>query len=180
MVRAAILLRVQDVFIVSCFAQLPWPVLTWLSHPPFCSCAAGEEQFPIGLISQDGFICKVGLPCCTCGLKMPDMKDLISGEGQCLCCLGRAQFPFGDKGKHRTRNSVVHSLRRNTHPCPRESQPRKITTARLPYPSWSLLSCAVGKPVCAVCCLQCAPEVGCMKPGPGGGGAPPAVTDMER
>jgi hypothetical protein len=101
--------------------------------------AANVEQFPIGMIKEDGFICKLGLPCCTYGLKNPDMKDLLSGQGQVLCCKEVAQFPFGDK---------------------------------------------VGAPVCAVCFLQCMPEVGCMKPGPGGGGPPeaqgPQATSMER
>jgi len=62
-------------------------------------CAAGEDQFPIGMIKEDGFICKIGLPCCSFGLKVPDMKDLISTEGQCLCAKAVAQFPFGDKVK---------------------------------------------------------------------------------
>merc|ERR1719424_1998988 len=77
-----------------------------------CCLAAGEPQFPIGMIKQDGFICKLGLPCCTFGLKTPDAKDLLSSDGECLCVRQVAQFPFGDK---------------------------------------------ISKPVCAVCCLQCAP-----------------------
>lgn len=94
-----------------------------------CCCAANTDQFPVGMIKEDGFICKIGLPCCTYGCKTPDTANLISGEGQCLCFKSVAQFPFGDK---------------------------------------------ISKPVCAVCFLQCMPEVGCLKPGPGGG-APPAV-----
>ena len=41
-------------------------------------------------------------------------------------------------------------------------------------------------PVCAVCCLQCIPNVGCMKPPmkaktvAGEGGGPPAPTEMQR
>lgn len=62
--------------------------------------AAGEPQFPIGLIKEDGFICKLGLPCCTTGLKVPNAKDLISSDGECLCMRSVAQFPFGDKGAH--------------------------------------------------------------------------------
>ncbi|EOD22254.1 hypothetical protein EMIHUDRAFT_207436 [Emiliania huxleyi CCMP1516] len=54
--------------------------------------AADTEHFPIGLIKEDGMICKVGLPCCTCGLKVPEV--LIKGEGQCLCCKNKASFPF--------------------------------------------------------------------------------------
>jgi len=87
--------------------------------------AAGVEQFPIGMIQEDGFICKIGLPCCTYGLKNPDMKDLISSDQRCLCTRTVAQFPFGDKIKG---------------------------------------------PICAYCCLQCVPECGCAKPGPGGSG----------
>jgi len=64
-----------------------------------CCLAANVDSFEIGMIKQDGFICKLGLPCCTCGLKMPDMADLLSAEGQCLCVKAMAQFPFGDKIK---------------------------------------------------------------------------------
>lgn len=60
-------------------------------------CAANTEQFPIGLITEDGFILKCGLPCCTYGLKKPDPNNLLSAEGQTLCIRGVAQFPFGDK-----------------------------------------------------------------------------------
>jgi len=62
-----------------------------------CCIAANEKPFEIGLIKQEGFIFKLGLPCCTCGLKVPDMKDLISSSGQCLCFKQVAQFPFGDQ-----------------------------------------------------------------------------------
>ena len=62
-----------------------------------CCLAANAAQFPIGLIKEDGFILKLGLPCCTCGLKVPDMKNLISVEEHCLCLQAQAQFPFGDK-----------------------------------------------------------------------------------
>lgn len=96
-------------------------------------CAANAEQFPIGIIKQDGFIIKCGLPCCTLGLKIPDVADLISSEGQCLCIKSVAQFPFGNK---------------------------------------------VGKPICAVCCLQCIPNAGCMQPPPGGGA--PQSAEMSR
>lgn len=59
--------------------------------------AAGEPTFPVGLIQEEGFICKLGLPCCTYGLKMPDTNDLISSDAVCLCARSVAQFPFGDK-----------------------------------------------------------------------------------
>ena len=99
----------------------------WLCiQEKFCL-AANEAQFPIGMIKEDGFIVKCGLPCCTCGLKKPTV--LVAGSSQCLCIKGAASFPFSSE--------------------------------------------YVAKPVCAVCFLQCMPEVGCMKPPPGGG-APPS------
>ena len=63
----------------------------------FC-CAANDTPLPVGMIKEDGFICKLGLYCCTAGLKKPDMKNLISGVGHVLCFKSIAQFPFGDKG----------------------------------------------------------------------------------
>jgi len=92
--------------------------------------AGGEPQFPIGLIKEDKFICKLGLPCCTMGLKVPD--KLCLGTGQCLCIKSGAAFPF-------------------TGPVPAL--------------------------VCAICGFSLAPEVGFMKPPPGGA---PAGNEMER
>jgi len=97
-----------------------------------CCLAANVDQFPVGMIKEEGFICKIGLPCCTTGLKMPDAKDLLSGGFQCLCLKALAQFPFGDK---------------------------------------------IGAPVCAVCFLQCTPDVGCLKPPPSGGAPPVAAPE---
>jgi len=54
--------------------------------------AGGEDQFPIGLIKEDGFICKLGLPCCTMGLKIPD--KLCLRDGECLCMKGAGALPF--------------------------------------------------------------------------------------
>ena len=150
----------------------------------FCL-AAGEPQFPIGMIKEDGFICKVGLPCCTTGLKMPDTKDLISNDAEFLCMRSVAQFPFGDKGA-----CLGPSLPLNRAflfvSCARSALRLPCATTRAPLcplsPLLPLAGCshlAVSKPVCAVCFLQCLPEVGCMKPGPGGG-APPAAETMER
>jgi len=39
-----------------------------------CCIAANEEPHPIGLISEDNFILKLGLPCCTCGIKVCALK----------------------------------------------------------------------------------------------------------
>ena len=46
------------------------------------------------MIKEEGFICKVGLPCCTCGLKIPD--KLCLGTGECLCCKQAQALPFVD------------------------------------------------------------------------------------
>ena len=63
----------------------------------FC-CVANDTPFPVGMVKEDGFICKLGLHCCTAGLKTPDMKKLFGFFAQCLCCKCIGQFPFGDKG----------------------------------------------------------------------------------
>jgi len=57
----------------------------------FC-CSATEPQFEIGLIQDSAFLLKLGLPCCTCGLKVPDKFCL--GQGQCLFCKSAAALPF--------------------------------------------------------------------------------------
>ena len=54
--------------------------------------AAGEPQFGIGMIKEDGFMIKCGLPCCTYGLKVPSV--LVKGGGQCLFVKSAASFPF--------------------------------------------------------------------------------------
>merc|ERR1711972_226187 len=52
------------------------------------------EKLPIGLIKEDDMIFKVGLGCCTWGVKMP--KVCIAGKQDCLCVKGAASFPFSD------------------------------------------------------------------------------------
>ena len=63
----------------------------------FC-CVSGDTPFPVGLIKDDSYICKLGLYCYMCGLKNPDMKKLFACDYHCLCykCIG--QFPLGGKG----------------------------------------------------------------------------------
>jgi len=128
----------------------------------FC-CAANDTPLPVGMVKEDGFICKLGLYCCTAGLKKPDTKNLISGVSHMLCFKSVAQFPFGDKGAFAPPPLI--SLRHN---CSFEG-----LRARAPRAS------AVGKPVCAICAFSIMPETGCMKPPPGGG-APPAAIEMAR
>ena len=55
-------------------------------------CAAGETQFPVGLIKEDGAIIKCGLPCCTFAIKKPTV--LCAGREHCLCLEGATSFPF--------------------------------------------------------------------------------------
>lgn len=85
-------------------------------------CAANVDPYGIGMVTDEGNkeICKIGLFCCTCGLKKPEV--LCAGASQCLCLVDVQSFPF-DKDY-------------------------------------------VNEPVCAYCCLQCMPEVGCAKPWP--------------
>jgi hypothetical protein len=35
-----------------------------------CCVAANETPHPIGLVKDDKFLLKLGLPCCTCGIKV--------------------------------------------------------------------------------------------------------------
>ena len=133
--------------------------------------AAGEPQFPVGMIKEDGFICKVGLPCCTCGLKIPDAKDLISTEGKCLCMESKAQFPVGDKG---ARDTVLlrHAPRRHTHPS---ANSLSVTPRADRVPACGLF--AVKEPMCAICFVQLMPKFAVVAPAPGGG---PESAVMER
>eukprot|EP00550_Attheya_septentrionalis_P001405 CAMPEP_0198288744 /NCGR_PEP_ID=MMETSP1449-20131203/7154_1 /TAXON_ID=420275 /ORGANISM="Attheya septentrionalis, Strain CCMP2084" /LENGTH=130 /DNA_ID=CAMNT_0043986951 /DNA_START=196 /DNA_END=588 /DNA_ORIENTATION=- len=79
--------------------------------------AMGVDSLGCGMVTDESKneICKIGVPCCTLGLKKPEI--VCAGVDQCLCMVGAHSFPYNDK--------------------------------------------YVGKPVCAVYCLSCAPEVGC-------------------
>lgn len=79
----------------------------------FC-CQSGVDQYPVGLIKEDGFICKVGLPCCTSGLKVPDTKDLVSFDCNLLILKLAIQLPFGEKGV-----CALATLSRNALACQR-------------------------------------------------------------
>lgn len=94
-----------------------------------CCLAAGEDQFPVGMIKEDGFICKIGLPCCTMGLKTPDTKDLLSGDFQCLCLQCAAQFPFGNKSALPRNDHSVTPLRPRRRGRPNERRADRIYLA---------------------------------------------------
>lgn len=58
-------------------------------------CKLGTEPIPVGLKTGDGYICKLGLFCCSCGLKMPQV--LCKGKGQFCCCVQGAALPPDDE-----------------------------------------------------------------------------------
>merc|ERR1712113_190955 len=55
--------------------------------------AANEKKYDVGVLKEDDFICKLGLPCCTLGLKVPSV--LVKSSGQFLFVKSAASFPFG-------------------------------------------------------------------------------------
>jgi hypothetical protein len=63
----------------------------------FC-CASGDTPFPVGVVKEADYICKLGLHFFTCGLKNPDMKKLCMIDCRCLCYQWAGQLPFGGKG----------------------------------------------------------------------------------
>ena len=101
-----------------------------------CCLSASTKPFQVGVIKEDPFVFKLGLPCCTCGVKKPSV--LCLGAQECLCVRQGMAFPFAD-----------------------------------PVPG----------PICAVCCIQCLPNMGVFKP-PGGnskvGPGAPDTASMER
>lgn len=59
-----------------------------------CCLAVGEDSLGFGMVTNEDNkeCCKIGLMCCTCGLKSPDV--LFTGA-QYMCCLeGAGSFPF--------------------------------------------------------------------------------------
>merc|ERR1712046_939 len=50
-------------------------------------------MYPIGMVKEDGFFCKISLPCCQYGCKKPTV--CCSAEQRCLCMHAGAAFPFG-------------------------------------------------------------------------------------
>ena len=57
----------------------------------FC-CSANDNGFGVGIIKDSAFIIKLGLPCCSCGIKVPD--KLCLGTKECLCVRAAQAFPF--------------------------------------------------------------------------------------
>mmetsp|Transcript_4622 Transcript_4622/g.9916 ORF Transcript_4622/g.9916 Transcript_4622/m.9916 type:complete len:168 (-) Transcript_4622:216-719(-) len=58
-----------------------------------CCIAANMPMYPVGLVPDEGMVCKLGLPCCTLGLKN-NVNPLCLGDSQCLCCKEKASLPF--------------------------------------------------------------------------------------
>ena len=57
-----------------------------------CCLAANLEAKKVGMIPEEGYFIKCGLPCCTCGLKKPEV--LVLAKRQCLFVKDAASFPF--------------------------------------------------------------------------------------
>jgi len=57
--------------------------------------ASGEQMLGPGMITnkENGECCKLGLGCCSCGLKTPSV--LCDSWGRCLCFYGAESFPMG-------------------------------------------------------------------------------------
>merc|ERR1739845_274555 len=68
-------------------------------HEKVCL-AAGTESLGVGLVKEDKFICKLGLFCCTYGLKSPEV--CLAASGKCLCIREACSCPWGD-GKDPTK-----------------------------------------------------------------------------
>ena len=64
----------------------------------FCL-SANAEQHPVGMIKEDGKICKLGLPCCTAALQVPDVAAICALDGKCICIDCGGQLPFGGVAK---------------------------------------------------------------------------------
>jgi hypothetical protein len=60
-----------------------------------CCLAQGKEQMPVGMVKEDGKICKVSLPIISASAFNPDMSNLIKLDGNLLCIKAAGQLPFG-------------------------------------------------------------------------------------
>ena len=56
-----------------------------------------KNPLPVGMVTEDKMICKLGLFCCACGLKVPEV--CCNGTGKCLCCKNACSLPFSDTVK---------------------------------------------------------------------------------
>lgn len=52
---------------------------------------AGTDPMPCVVGAAEGFICKLGAPCCSIALKVPDL--LLKAKSQCCCFVGNAAIP---------------------------------------------------------------------------------------
>ena len=60
-----------------------------------CCLSKGKAAFPVGMIKEDGKICKVSLPIIAGSLFAPDMSNLCKIDGGLLCIKVGGQLPFG-------------------------------------------------------------------------------------
>uniref|UniRef100_A0A7S3MBB3 Uncharacterized protein n=1 Tax=Spumella elongata TaxID=89044 RepID=A0A7S3MBB3_9STRA len=78
----------------------------WTDFPAFVGCSGtqeclcieekfcikqGVDPWPCITGTAEGYICKIGAPCCTCGIKQPTI--LVKGKGQCCCFINNVALP---------------------------------------------------------------------------------------
>mmetsp|Transcript_58828 Transcript_58828/g.120362 ORF Transcript_58828/g.120362 Transcript_58828/m.120362 type:complete len:131 (-) Transcript_58828:165-557(-) len=99
-------LDTSNMFVISgcfcCAAALytDFPACVGCSGMNECLCVqeefclkAGTTPMPCVVGPAEGFICKIGLPCCSCGLKIPTV--LCKGKSQMCCVAAQQEFPPG-------------------------------------------------------------------------------------
>ena len=64
--------------------------LLCLTHD--CCLAVNGKPYGVGMVTESGDICRIGLYICTCGLKVP--TTLCAGAGQLLCIKNAEALPF--------------------------------------------------------------------------------------
>jgi hypothetical protein len=136
--------------------------------------------------------------CCHGTCDVEDITVLCKGNGECLCCAGESCCAAGEESKgFGCIEKKEGDICRCACPCCVEA----LVTPKLCCASGGSCLCCwnaasfpfsedyVNEFVCAVYCLQCAPQFGCCKPPPyskaldkpkGGGGAPPTTVEIER
>ena len=115
-------------------------------------------------VQEDGYIVKCGLPCCTYGLKVPQVLTL----GESARAAGWQESSAQDTGPAARRRLVgfgpAGPTTRLHHARPPTPRPRSQECLCVHVASAFPFKDPVKGPICAVCCVQCVPNAGCMKP----------------
>ncbi len=59
-----------------------------------CCCKLGEKPMECATgapVVLELLLCKIGFPCCSCGIKQP--KPVIKGKGECFCFRNNCALP---------------------------------------------------------------------------------------